>query len=196
VNHLFFDSETTGLPRNYKAPPSDIDNWPRLVQIAWILTDSEGNELRSLEAIIKPESFDIPEAASRVHGITTEKAMKDGVYLIPILRQTWEAIREADLLVAHNYPYDRAVIGAEFIRAGGERADIFETKEHACTMRESVDFCEIPGMYGYKWPKLVELHTKLFGRGFEGAHSALADVRACAKCFFELRTREVIGNGR
>lgn len=192
MTHLFFDSETTGLPRDYKAPPSDVDNWPRLVQIAWLITDVEGNEIRSLDAIIKPDGFEIPEGASRIHGITTARAMKEGVYLLPILRQTWEAMREASLLLAHNYSYDRAVIGAEFIRAGGERADIFKSKEHLCTMAESTEFCEIPGRRGYKWPKLIELHKKLFGQEFEGAHSALADVRACAKCYFELRSRGVV----
>ena len=25
---FFFDTETTGLPRNWKAPITDIDNWP------------------------------------------------------------------------------------------------------------------------------------------------------------------------
>jgi len=29
--YLFFDTETTGLPRNWKAPVTDLDNWPRMV---------------------------------------------------------------------------------------------------------------------------------------------------------------------
>lgn len=46
--YLFFDTETTGLPKNYKAPASDSDNWPRLVQIAWSIYDAEGNSWESL----------------------------------------------------------------------------------------------------------------------------------------------------
>ena len=42
--YLFFDTETTGLPRNWSAPVSDLNNWPRLVQIAWIFyKDGEKN---------------------------------------------------------------------------------------------------------------------------------------------------------
>jgi hypothetical protein len=34
--YLFFDTETTGLPSNYKAPATDLNNSPRLVQLAWL----------------------------------------------------------------------------------------------------------------------------------------------------------------
>jgi hypothetical protein len=54
-------------------------------------------------------------------------------------------------------------------------------------MVSSTHYCRIPGRYGFKWPKLDELHTKLFGSAFAGAHSALADVNACARCYFRLR---------
>ena len=55
--YLFFDTETTGLPRNWKAPVTDLDNWPRMVQIAWILTDGEGEQLDIADYIIKPGVF-------------------------------------------------------------------------------------------------------------------------------------------
>ena len=59
-------------------------------------------------------------------------------------------------------------------------------------MQGSTDFCAIVGNYGYKWPKLQELHKELFGYPFEGDHDALVDVRACVRCYFELRKREVM----
>lgn len=37
MKYLFIDTETTGLPKEYDAPYTDIDNWPRLVQLAWIV---------------------------------------------------------------------------------------------------------------------------------------------------------------
>ena len=49
--YLFFDTETTGIPRNYKAPASDFKNWPCLVQIAWLVTDATGNEIASADTI-------------------------------------------------------------------------------------------------------------------------------------------------
>jgi DNA polymerase-3 subunit alpha len=38
---LIYDTETTGLPKNYNAPLTDSDNWPRLVQLAWQLHDAK-----------------------------------------------------------------------------------------------------------------------------------------------------------
>ena len=61
--YLFFDTETTGVPKNYKAPITDLDNWPRLVQLGWILCDEQGSELQTGNDIIKPNGFIIPEAA-------------------------------------------------------------------------------------------------------------------------------------
>ena len=90
--YLFFDTETTGLPRNYKAPLTDSRNWPRMVQIAYLIADETGDELERHDHIIKPEGFTIPNRASRLHGITTEKAINEGVLLEPILNEFAAAI--------------------------------------------------------------------------------------------------------
>jgi DNA polymerase III epsilon subunit-like protein len=76
-------------------------------------------------------------------------------------------------------------LGAELLRSGSP--NIAEAKKRQCTMQAATDYCRLPGQYGYKWPSLQELHTKLFGQPFEGAHNALVDVRACARCYFELK---------
>ena len=70
--YLFFDTETTGIQRSHDAPASDVENWPRLVQIAWILTDESGNDLRSQAFIIRPDGFEIPASATRIHRIRCE----------------------------------------------------------------------------------------------------------------------------
>lgn len=183
--NLFFDTETTGLPRSYKAPVSDLRNWPRLVQVAWLVTDDGGREIRSAEHIIKPDGFSIPEDAARIHGITTEVARLEGVDLRPVLEAIAADIAEARVLIAHNIRFDEMILGAEFLRMG--RPNRIDGKPRKCTMLSSTDFCRIPGPYGNKWPKLQELHTRLFREGFDDAHSALADVRACSRCYFELR---------
>lgn len=59
---------------NYKAPNYDIQNWPRLVQLAWILADDKGNKIHSGNLIVRPDGFEIPTDAAKVHGITTEIA--------------------------------------------------------------------------------------------------------------------------
>jgi DNA polymerase-3 subunit epsilon len=187
---LFFDTETTGKPRQYRAPVTDLENWPRLVQLAWVLTDAEGQELDAQEFIIRPDGFDIPEDAARVHGISTIRARVEGVPIHGVLLDFTMAIDRADTLVAHNMSFDEPVMGAEFLRAGlGNPVPI---RERLCTMERTTDFCRLPGRYGYKWPTLDELHRTLFDEAVDGAHQALVDVRACARCFFELKRRQVL----
>ena len=190
MTYLFFDTETTGLPRNYKAPASDIDNWPRMIQIAWLLTDDSGTRIDSAEFIIRPNGFTIPAAASNVHGISTEKALEEGVELDEVLIQFAALVDEADAIVAHNISFDEKIIGAEFIRRNIDNH--FDSKPKICTMHASTDYCQIPGRYGFKWPKLSELHIKLFDEDFEGAHDALADIEATERCFFELKKKGLV----
>ena len=190
VMYLFFDTETTGLPRSFIAPESDFDNWPRLVQIAWILCDEKGGEVSRKSLIIKPEGFTIPEDAVRIHKITTEMALDKGIPLAEALSEFNQATLKADVLIAHNIAFDQRIIGAEFLRkdipSGITRLKPF------CTMLNSTEFCKLPSYRGWKPPRLYELHMKLFSKGFERAHDALADTEACMRCFFELKNKGVV----
>ena len=188
--YLVFDTETTGIPKNYKAPVSDLNNWPRLVQIAWLVADHEGNEIGSVEHIIKPEGFTIPADAARIHGISTERALREGQALASVLAEVVRDIGNAAVLIAHNVQFDEKILGAEFLRTG--HPNYLAAKKRLCTMQSATDYCRLPGNYGYKWPTLTELYRKLFSQELQGAHRALADVRACAKCFFELKRLNVI----
>lgn len=192
--YLFFDCETTGLPRNWKAPVTDVDNWPRVVQVAWARYDSKNRHLGARSYIVTPEGFTIPRDAQRVHGISTARALVEGTPLKKVLTALKTAAMEAEVLIAHNLRFDEGVIGAEFLRQGMKIP--FTGKDRLCTMLESTEFCRLPGPYGYKWPTLAELHSTLFGEDFEESHDAEADVIACAKCFFELKRRHVIGSKR
>ena len=188
--YVFFDTETSGLPRVWSAPASDINNWPRLVQVAWVCCDADGQPTESHEYLIKPQGFKISKQAAELHGITTERALREGVELAPVLAELSDAVRSASTVVAHNLDFDLKVVQAEWIRADMKNA--FARKQQCCTMKASTDYCRIPGKYGYKWPKLEELHSKLLGRGFDGAHGAMADTQACMRCFFRLRELAVV----
>ena len=188
--YLFFDTETTGLPRNWNALASDVENWPRLVQLAWIMYDEDGTQEESGNSIIFPESFIIPADASRVHGITTERAMAEGIPVKSALEIFRNKISESEYLIAHNIDFDEKILCAEFIRA--EMSNDFQKKKKICTMKSAVNFCAIPSSRGYKWPSLAELHQKLFSETFKDAHDAFADISATAKCFWELKARGVL----
>lgn len=182
---LFFDTETTGLPRNWKAPVTDVNNWPRLVQLAFLLYDREGNRVAERSYIIKPEGFKIPADAARIHGITTETALNDGKELRSVLEEFREFADRSNYLIAHNMSFDEKIIGAELLRT--RMSECILEKNKICTMKSTTDFCKLTGPYGYKWPSLPELHYKLFRSTFEEAHDALVDINATARCFWELK---------
>ena len=188
--YLFFDTETTGLARNWKAPVTDVANWPRIVQLAWVECDEAGTVLRESEWIIRPEGYTIPLEASRIHGITMEKAMDAGRPMADALTAFANAAAASIVGVAHNLKFDENVLGAEFIRSG--RSNPLDKLKRICTMQVSTSYCRIEGRYGYKWPTLEELHRRLFDEAPAAAHSASGDARSCARCFFELKLRKVI----
>lgn len=189
--YLFFDTETTGLPNDYNASPNQLDNWPRIVQIAWLLHDFEGNEMSKNEFIITPDGFSIPRSASDIHGITTEYASEAGRNLKDVLLIFEEHCKKATYLIAHNISFDSKVLGSEFIRILSRNP--VQNIPLLCTMKSSTQYCKIERRYGgLKWPTLSELHLKLFGHDFDKAHDALADIEATAKCFWKMRKLTLI----
>jgi exonuclease RNase T and DNA polymerase III len=83
------------------------------------------------------------------------------------------------------------IVGAEYVRLGYDSRIMF-ARPTLCTMQATIQYCNIPGRFGPKWPKLMELYTKLFGQEFDGAHDAMADIVATKECFFELIRRGVV----
>jgi len=189
--YLIFDTETTGLPRNYNAPMSDLENWPRLVQLAWQLHDEKGALLSQNNFIVKPDGFTIPYNTEKIHGISTQRALKEGHELNKVLEEFEKDLHRCQFLVGHNIGFDINIVGAELLRC--EHAVVPLEKSTLDTKDISTNFCAIPGGKGgkYKWPTLLELHTKLFGEGFGDAHDAAYDVDATARCFFGLIQKKV-----
>lgn len=188
---LFFDTETTGVPRNYKAPVTDLNNWPRLVQLGYIIYDTDKGgeifEVYSGEHVVFPEGFEIPESVSKIHGITQAYALEHGEPLKSVLDIFIGHLQWADELIGHNLSYDLNVLGAEYLRV--TQSNPLVGKSQYDTMLKGTSLCKLPGGYGgqYKWPKLFELYQKLFGVPLEQTHTALDDIRNTAKCYFELQ---------
>ena len=193
---LILDTETTGLPEKYDAPITDVENWPRLVQLAWQLHNNKGELVESRNYVIRPENFTIPYSAEKVHGISTEKALKIGEELNFVLQEFAESINRSEFIIGHNIEFDKNIIGAEYIRTNIPNK-LFE-KVSICTKEESTGFCAIPDSRGdkYKWPTLGELYRKLFNEDFKEEHNAATDVIATARCFFELIRKDIIDKSR
>jgi len=190
--YLIFDTETTGLPKSWNAPITDTDNWPRCIQIAWQLHDEFGNLLEHNDFLIRPDGFNIPYDAERIHGISTELAQEQGISLADSLTLFNEALGKTKFIVGQNVSFDINIMGCEFHRLGIENNLSSLPLLDTCTEKTAA-LCQIPGgRYGkFKLPTLTELHTHLFGKGFEDAHNATADVEATTRCFLELiRIRE------
>lgn len=185
--HLFFDVETTGLPTNYKAHYSQLDNWPRIVQLSWLVAGPNGDILKESDNIIKVD-FPIPHGASRIHGITNAVAQRNGITIIPVLKSFLGDLESADCIVCHNVDFDLPVLQSELLRANMAHKIQNET---FCTMKNSTNYCQLPGHRGYKWPQLEELYRICFGRAIKGAHNAMADVRATHKIFYHLVREKV-----
>ena len=190
---LVFDTETTGLPKNYNAPLTDFDNWPRMVQLAWQVHDDKGRFVEAHNYIIQPEGFEIPIDAKMVHHISTKYATEHGKPLGEVLAIFLKSAAKATRLVGHNIDFDLNVLGCEFLRCGREnplrRWQIIDT----CT-EKTAEFCQFPGGKGgkFKLPRLGEFHHLLFGEYFDSAHNASADVEATARVFLELIRRGVL----
>ena len=190
--YLIFDTETTGLPKSWNAPITDTDNWPRCVQIAWQLHDEMGIVLEHNDFLIKPDNFNIPYDAERIHGISTELAEEQGISLDEGLQLFNEALEKTTFIVGQNLNFDLNIMGCEFHRLGVENKLTSLPILDTCTEKTAF-MCQIPGGRGgkFKLPTLTELHTHLFGAGFGEAHNATADVEATTRCFLELiRLRE------
>ena len=190
--YLIFDTETTGLPKNFKAPLTDSDNWPRCVQLAWQVHDEMGKLIEVKNFIIKPEGYDIPYNAAKIHGITTERAEKTGQDLKFVLDEFNKSLAQVKFVVGHNINFDVNIVGAELHRTGQDLGLIEFNKLDSCS-ELTASLCQLEGGRGgkFKLPKLQELHQFLFQEEFAEAHNASADVEATTRCFLELIRREV-----
>ena len=188
--YLVFDTETTGRPKNYRGAMNDLDNWPRVIQLAWALYDKDKQLVNRRCDLIRPDGWVVPVEKFWIdNGYSTEKNAAEGIGIDEAARYFIESLNVSNYLVAHNMAFDFNVFGAELIRL---KLSAARKPVKICTMEAGTEYCRLAGPRGYKWPSLTELHHKLFAKGFDGAHDAGFDVAACAACFFGLMDNGVI----
>lgn len=189
MTELFFDVETTGLPQR-NAKPRDIEKFDccRIVSIAWVLRDRENVFSQRYSIVDTGSSSDGVVGASHIHGITSDLVKRYGRPVEFILRDFMDDVRKADTIVAHNMDFDQKVVASELYRMDSSKdAKDLQLHNAHCTMKTNTRLVGIKNNYGsFKWPKLVELHEFLFGKAFENAHNALADVEATVKCYYKV----------
>ena len=182
--YLFFDTETNGFPPK-----------ARMTQLAFMLTDAEGNIIEQYQSIIKPDGWTVPKEKFFIeNNISTERCEREGFEVFGVLRKFQEALKQCKYKIAHNIKFDNQIVAKE-IRIADITPQLFQYKKQYCTMLSSTEFVGALNKWGKpgKWPSLTELHIKLFGKDFDGAHDAMADVIALKDCFFGLKKAGICG---
>ncbi|KAF5047250.1 putative bifunctional exonuclease/endonuclease protein [anaerobic digester metagenome] len=182
VRVLIVDTETTGLPRRDRAGRV---SWPRLVEVGWVLLDEVGAVIGEESHLVIPEGFAIPPDASEVHGITEALARHEGKPLPDVLDALEHSLVGVGLVVAHNISFDIGVLRAESDRL--RRGDRLFAHPTFCTMKNGARMLRTPGVHGFRWPTLTELHDWLLAEPYPARHRALEDARACARCYLAMR---------
>lgn len=186
---VFFDTETTGF-YNFKEKPNHPSQ-PHIVQLAYMV-DSNDGETYGYGNIYVACPIDIPKGAEDVHGLNKRFLDKYGVDRSLAIGIITNLLENADSIIAHNSDYDLACLLTAHARIGYTTSTNYNHKT-VCTMKRSTDLCKLPGRYGnYKWPKLTEAYELLVDpAGFEDAHDAMADTKACRALFYK-----IIGAGK
>ena len=187
MNYIAWDTETTGLPKTKYGEKATMDNVEkydkcRLLTLAFVKYSSKGREISSYQGIVYPDTFDV--AATHVHGITHEMAQEKGLPFGYLYASFKEAIRDTKILVAHNSFFDENVFFSECYRRGFSIEPFKEV-----TFVDTLDMARsiFPTLYNHK---LITVYTHIFGKGFDGAHDALNDSRACGEVYPVMRDKE------
>lgn len=181
---LFFDSETTGVPPRNADWKTEYEEFPHIVQLAWMI----GNKVES--HIIRPDNWVVPEEAAEIHGITTERALAEGEPFALVVDMFIADCLDAGLVCAHNIYFDTSIIkanilrelGREYYDANDVESALFKGKR-IDTMRPTMKWVDARAANGrLKFPKLEELYSRCFPGETFPAHDALEDVKALARC--------------
>ena len=172
--YLVFDTETTGFS-------SERD---RIVSIAWGIFTRENRNVCLAYYIVRPSDFVIRDGspATKVHGITQRRALREGVSFGKIVDLFDENIGHISKVVAHNISFDIRMLLAELDREASIyslalKSSLSEMPQ-VCTLAKARQ--TIPEL---KSKKLADVYRHYYpGKEFK-EHDALEDVKACAKCY-------------
>ena len=210
---LVFDTETTGLPETRLMNQDTLDKWPHIVQFSYVIYDTEKKALSHdgvKDFIVKiPSDTIISEFSIQLHGITHEISLAKGIDMKDVLVEFFHDIITADQIVGHNISFDLNMVRVELLRtiyfnSGKPYTEIKNTiykkflytlnnlQNITCTLQDSIELCNIvvlnkSGKPYQKFPKLLELHKKLFDCEPKNLHNSLNDVLITLRCFMKMK---------
>jgi DNA polymerase III epsilon subunit-like protein len=206
---LIIDTETTGLPKTKLISPDTLELWPHIVQFSFIIYDTELNRIVGMyDYIIKmKQGCIIPEDSINIHGITNQDSAVRGVEIENVFDEFFYYLQTVDKLIGHNVPFDINMIRIELLRLinsnnnlSREELKICKQKLHyitsfsniSCTLQDSITLCNISAVDKFgktylKYPKLLELHKKLFDTEPNHLHNSLYDIIVTLRCFLKMK---------
>jgi DNA polymerase III epsilon subunit-like protein len=170
---LFIDCETTSI--------TDTSYPPRLVSLSWCLTTFDGILVDAKDILIKPFGYEIDENATKIHGISNEKARKNGI-LLEEAKEIFEIginHNEIAAVVGHNIGFDMDVLKGENFNLEGLEGFC----EFICTMKNA---SKVLNNFENKWPKLNELFHHFFQQYPHKSHNSLQDVHSTLVIYFKM----------
>lgn len=194
---LAYDTETSGLP--LFSEPSEYPGQPHIVQLAALLVDLDTRKtIASMDVIIRPNGWSIPDDVAAIHGITLERAMDVGIdedLAVEMFMAMWDGRQ----LIAHNESFDRRILRIAQHRYpehfSEAQRDQWKACRSHCTQLLSTPILKLPPTAKMiaakrnhnKSANLGEAYEYFTGKPLENAHSALADTQACLDVFFAIR---------
>ena len=201
---LIFDTETTGLASSKIIGPDTLKLWPHIVQFSYVVYDTETNDILDLHnSIIRvSEGINIPEESIKFHGITNEISQECGIEIELVLIEFFYQLNSVDMIIGHNISFDINMVKVELLRIiySKTQSREFKTYFHIltnykniyCTLQDSIELCNIKALDKYgkeylKFPKLIELHQKLFNSDPNNLHNSLNDILVTLRCYIKMK---------
>lgn len=192
------DTETTGLP--VWKEPSEGANQPHLTDLCCILFSKEGEIIESMEALVRPNGWVVPDDVAELTGLTTEFLTINGMDEKEAVARFGQVHKKADLRVAHNVSFDDRIMRIAISRYfGKDVADRYKTKPVYCTANATKNIVKCPPTEAmlnsrfkntFKTPNMQEALSFFYPGDVIGqAHRARPDTEACAKVFFAMQAR-------
>jgi hypothetical protein len=186
---LVFDIETDGLIENHAT-------FPYIIQIAWQVFDRKGSVIKRKCELISDNDIDTNKAYN-INKIDINLCKKIGKPLYKVLKELWLDMKHTKGIIAHNLDFDLSLLKYYF-----EKNNIlfdFSSIHNICTMLGGAFYLQGEKYYfdntsifpTGKYPKLIDLYTKLF-RTIHERHNAQFDSILTKKCFIKLGEKDVI----
>lgn len=173
---LAYDFETCGIPLWHD--PSEDPRQPHIVQLAACLVDLDTRKTHaSIDLIVKPEGWTIPDEVVAVHGITTEHALAVGVpesVAVRALIELWSTRKR----IAFGESFDARIMRIALKRHWPLYVDLWKAGEAECVKRMAEK------AMGWSALKLTEAYKHFTGKPLEGAHNAMPDVQGAMAVYF------------